>query len=422
MTLFVFGINHNTAPIQVREKVAFAPEATPQALMRLVSDTPLQEAAILSTCNRTEVYGFMPATDNGADPEQIVANWLAQFHALDIEDVQQHSYCRHIDEAARHMMRVACGLDSLVLGEPQILGQLKSSYSVAQQYDTVSSHLNRLFHQSFNTAKQVRTQTAIGESPVSVAFAAVSLARQIFSDFSQQTALLIGAGETIELVAKHLRESGVKQLMVANRTLERAEQLAMEFGAKAMLLSDIPEQLHNADIVISSTASQLPILGKGVVESALKQRKHRLMFMVDIAVPRDIEAEVDDLDDVYLYTVDDLKDVIEEGRRSRQEAARAAEEIIDGGVVEFLQKEKALDAVGTIREFRSKMETIRDTELAKAMANLEKGQDPEQVLQRLARDLSNKMMHGPTIYLKQANIEDQEQGAQTVQDIYELNK
>ena len=255
-----------------------------------------------------------------------------------------------------------------------------------------------------------------------MAFAAVSLARQIFSDFSQQTALLIGAGETIELVAKHLRESGVKQLMVANRTLERAEQLAMEFGAKAMLLSDIPEQLHNADIVISSTASQLPILGKGVVESALKQRKHRLMFMVDIAVPRDIEAEVDDLDDVYLYTVDDLKDVIEEGRRSRQEAARAAEEIIDGGVVEFLQKEKALDAVGTIREFRSKMETIRDTELAKAMANLEKGQDPEQVLQRLARDLSNKMMHGPTIYLKQASIEEQEQGAQTVQDIYELNK
>ena len=422
MTLFVFGINHNTAPVQVREKVAFAPEVTPQALVRLVSETPLQEAAILSTCNRTEIYGYMPLSEKFASPEMAVASWLAEFHAIDIVDVQQHSYCRHADEAARHMMRVACGLDSLVLGEPQILGQLKSSYSVAQEYATVSSHLNRLFHQSFSTAKQVRTQTAIGESPVSVAFAAVSMARQIFSDFSEQKALLIGAGETIELVAKHLREAGVKKLMVANRTLERAEKLAAEFDAKALLLSDIPEQLHTADIVISSTASQLPILGKGVVESALKRRKRRLMFMVDIAVPRDIEAEVDDLDDVYLYTVDDLKDVIEEGKRSRQEAARAAEEIIDLGVVEFLQKEKALDAVGTIREFRSKMEAIRDGELEKALVNLEKGQDVEQVLQRLARDLSNKMMHGPTLYLKQASIEDKEHGVQTVQDIYELNK
>ena len=293
---------------------------------------------------------------------------------------------------------------------------------MAQEYATVSSHLNRLFHQAFTTAKQVRTQTAIGESPVSVAFAAVTMARQIFADFSQQTALLIGAGETIELVARHLREAGVKHLMVANRTLERAENLAAEFNAKAMLLSDIPDHLAEADIVISSTASQLPILGKGVVESALKQRKHRLMFMVDIAVPRDIEAEVDELDDVYLYTVDDLKGVIEEGMRSRQDAAQAAEEIIDHGIDAFLQKEKALDAVSTIREFRSKMESIRNAELDKALASLEKGQPVEQVMQRLARDLSNKMMHGPTIYLKQASIEDKEHGLQAVQDIYELNK
>jgi glutamyl-tRNA reductase len=423
MTLFVFGINHNTAPVRVREQVAFAPEATPQALQRLLAETPLQEAAILSTCNRTEIYGYMPIEQNAEhETGEAVATWMADFHAINVADVQQHSYCRSHDAAARHMMRVASGLDSLVLGEPQILGQLKSSYSVAQEYATVSSHLNRLFHQSFTTAKQVRTQTAIGESPVSVAFAAVAMARQIFADFSQQKALLIGAGETIELVARHLREAGVKQLMVANRTLERAENLAAEFDAKAMLLSDIPEHLAQADIVISSTASQLPILGKGVVESALKQRKHRLMFMVDIAVPRDIEAEVDELDDVYLYTVDDLKHVIEEGKRSRQEAAQAAEKIIDQGIEEFLVKEKALDAVGTIREFRNKMETIRDSELEKALANLEKGQSAEQVLQRLARDLSNKMMHGPTIYLKKASVEDKEHGLQAVQDIYELNK
>lgn len=421
MSLFVFGINHNTAPVRVREQVAFAPEATPQALQRMVAETALQEVAILSTCNRTEIYAYMPL-ENDQDAGREVANWVAGFHSLEVSEVQQHSYCHYHDDAARHMMRVASGLDSLVLGEPQILGQLKSSYSVAQEFDTVSSHLNRVFHQAFNTAKQVRTQTAIGESPVSVAFAAVSMARQIFADFSVQKALLIGAGETIELVARHLREAGVQQLMVANRTLERAENLAAEFDAKAMLLSEIPEHLHEADIVISSTASQLPILGKGVVESALKQRKHRLMFMVDIAVPRDIEAEVDELDDVYLYTVDDLKDVIEEGKRSRQEAAEAAEKIIDVGIAEFLEKEKALDAVGTIREFRSKMEAIRDGELEKALANLQKGQDAEAVLQRLARDLSNKMMHGPTIYLKKASVEEKEHGLQAVQDIYELNK
>lgn len=423
MTLFVFGINHNTAPVKVRERVAFAPESTPLALQRLLAETPLQEVSILSTCNRTEIYGYMATGENDSgEPNEVMAAWLADYHAIDVADVEQHSYCRSHDAAARHMMRVASGLDSLVLGEPQILGQLKSSYSVAQEYATVSSHLNRLFHQAFTTAKQVRTQTAIGESPVSVAFAAVTMARQIFADFSQQTALLIGAGETIELVARHLREAGVKHLMVANRTLERAENLAAEFNAKAMLLSDIPDHLAEADIVISSTASQLPILGKGVVESALKQRKHRLMFMVDIAVPRDIEAEVDELDDVYLYTVDDLKGVIEEGMRSRQGAAQAAEEFIDHGIDAFLQKEKALDAVSTIREFRSKMESIRNAELDKALASLEKGQPVEQVMQRLARDLSNKMMHGPTIYLKQASIEDKEHGLQAVQDIYELNK
>ncbi len=425
MTLFVFGINHHTAPVHIREQVAFAPETTPRALQLLLQETPLQEVAILSTCNRTEIYGHFAATK---DPlaEDIIAKtlstWMVAHHPLPSTQLSDFSYCYTAMDAAKHMMRVASGLDSLVLGEPQILGQLKSSFAVAKEYNTLSSHLYRLFQYAFTIAKQVRTQTAIGENPVSVAYAAVTMARQIFTNFSEQTALLIGAGETIELAAKHLQDAGIKKLLVANRTLNRAEKLATEYNAQALLLSDIPDVLHKADVVISSTASQLPILGKGMVERALKQRKHRLMYMVDIAVPRDIEPQVGTLDDVYLYSVDDLKEVIDQGMQSRQQAAVAAEVIIEQGLVEFAQKEKALDAVDIIRTYRQKMETIRDQELARAYANLHKGQDAHEVLQRLARDLSIKMMHGPTVYFKKASVEAQEQSLQIVQDMFELKK
>ena len=282
-------------------------------------------------------------------------------------------------------MRVASGLDSMVLGEPQILGQLKSSFSVARQEKTATSHLIRMFQSAFNMAKYVRTHTAIGENPVSVAFAAVAMARQIFARLEDQTALLIGAGETIELVARHLHDAGIKQIIVANRTLARAEELAHEFNAQAVLLADIPDYLAVADIVISSTASQLPILGKGAVERALKQRKHQLMFMVDIAVPRDIEAEVSELDDVYLYTVDDLKDVIDEGMRSRREAAKVAEVMIEEGLVT-------------------------------------KGEEPQLVMQRLARGLTNKMMHAPTVQLKKASALGDDQSLALLQTMFDLNK
>jgi glutamyl-tRNA reductase len=423
MTLFVFGINHTTAPVDVREKLAFAPEITASALQQLVSQTAVSEAAILSTCNRTEVYGRLPVgAVHLGDPQLVVAQWLADFHQVELDQVQHHSYFQQADQAVKHMMRVASGLDSMVLGEPQILGQLKSSFSLARQEKTATSHLIRMFQSAFNMAKYVRTHTAIGENPVSVAFAAVTMARQIFARLEDQTALLIGAGETIELVARHLYDAGVKQIVVANRTLARAEDLALEFNAQAVLLSDIPDHLAAADIVISSTASQLPILGKGAVERALKQRKHKLMFMVDIAVPRDIEVEVGELDDVYLFTVDDLKDVIDEGMRSRQEAAKAAEVMIEEGLVTYLESERSLDAVSSIRDYRQNMEALRDEELGRAMAKLAKGEDPEIVMQRLARDLANKMMHAPTVQLKKASALGDDQSLALLQAMFDLNK
>ena len=423
MTLFVFGINHTTAPVDVREKLAFAPEITAPALQQLVSQTNISEASILSTCNRTEVYGRL--TTDGAqvdEPHLMIAQWLSDFHHVALDQVQHHSYFKEADQAVKHMMRVASGLDSMVLGEPQILGQLKSSFSVARQEKTATSHLIRMFQSAFNMAKYVRTHTAIGENPVSVAFAAVSMARQIFARLEDQTALLIGAGNTIELVARHLSDAGVKKIIVANRTLARAQELAHEFNAQAVLLADIPDHLASADIVISSTASQLPILGKGAVERALKLRKHKLMFMVDIAVPRDIEAEVGELDDVYLYTVDDLKDVIDEGMRSRQEAAKAAELMIEQGLVTYLEYERSLDAVGTIRDYRQRMEAVRDDELERAMVLLSKGEDPQLVMQRLARGLTNKMMHAPTVQLKKASALGDDKSLALLQTMFDLNK
>ena len=423
MTLFVFGINHTTAPVDVREKLAFAPEITATALHQLVAQSAVSEAAILSTCNRTEVYGSlsmdaMPVEDH----HQVIAQWLSEFHQVPLHQVENHSYFQQAGQAVKHMMRVASGLDSMVLGEPQILGQLKSSFSVARQEKTATSHLIRMFQSAFNMAKYVRTHTAIGENPVSVAYAAVAMARQIFARLEDQTALLIGAGETIELVARHLHDAGLKKIIVANRTLARAQELAHEFNAQAVLLADIPDHLAEADIVITSTASQLPILGKGAVERALRQRKHQLMFMVDIAVPRDIETEVGDLDDVYLYTVDDLKDVIDEGVRSRQEAAKVAEVMIEDGLATFLEVERSLDAVGSIRDYRQRMEALRDIELERAMALLAKGEEPHLVMQRLARGLTNKMMHAPTVQIKKASALGDQESLGLLQTMFDLNK
>ncbi|MDI3323823.1 glutamyl-tRNA reductase [Pontibacterium granulatum] len=417
MALLALGINHKTAPVSVRERVAFTPEQLTDALSDARVSASLKEVAILSTCNRTELY-----CTTELEGTRALLEWLGRFHDLDPDQLQQCSYAHWGEDAARHMMRVASGLDSLVLGEPQILGQLKSSFALSQDEGHVGAELGRLFQQTFSVAKQVRTDTAIGENPVSVAYAAVSLAQHIFSDLSSSRALLIGAGETIELVARHLAQAGVQDITVANRTLNRALSLAEEFNGKAILLGDIPGALSDADIVIASTASQLPILGKGAVEAALKKRKHEPIFMVDIAVPRDIEPQVADLDDVYLYTVDDLKEVIEENQRSREHAAREAEEIIEAGAHEFMRQLRSLLAVDTLTALRSQAEQTRDQELEKAMRQLRNGKDAEEVLTQLARGLTNKMLHQPTIQMRKASAEGRTEVLSMVQELYQLSE
>ncbi|MDX1692114.1 MAG: glutamyl-tRNA reductase [Ketobacteraceae bacterium] len=397
MVLLAFGINHRTAPVDVREKVAFAPDCVADALREARREANLSEVAILSTCNRTEVYGACDRKDS-----QRLVDWIGRYHHLQQGMLRESAYEFWDQRAVMHMMRVASGLDSMVLGEPQILGQLKTAFQVAREADTLGPLLGRMFQHSFSVAKRVRTDTGIGTNPVSVAYAAVSLARHIFSDLSKNSALLIGAGETVELVARHLHEQGVKDIVVANRTLARANSLAEMFSGRAITLSEIPDMLHRADIVISSTASQLPILGKGAVEHALKKRRHKPMFMMDIAVPRDIEEEVSELADVYLYTVDDLQQVVDENRKQRERAATTAESIVSEESQLFMEGLRGLDAVETIRAFREMMETHRETELAKAVQAVARGEDPGEVMQRMSRALTNKMLHAPTIQLKKA--------------------
>ena len=415
MAFIALGINHKTASVAVRERVAFSPEQLVEALRQLCRVVGSREAAILSTCNRSELYLEV----EHAQPHAVL-EWLAQFHQVPVEDLQACAYVHQDDQAVQHMMRVACGLDSLVLGEPQILGQIKSAYAVAREAGTLGPILGRLFQATFSTAKTVRTDTAIGENPVSVAFAAVSLAKQIFTDMSRSQALLVGAGETITLVARHLFEQGVKKIVVANRTLERATALASEFGAQAILLSDIPDALVNSDIVISSTASQLPILGKGAVERALKLRKHKPIFMVDIAVPRDIEPQVGELDDVYLYSVDDLHEVVTENLKSRQGAAKAAEELVVRGTSDFMQRMRELEAVDVLRAYRQQGERLRDEELARAQRALANGASPEDALAALARGLTNKLLHAPSVQLKRLSADGRCEALAVAQELFGL--
>lgn len=398
MPLLALGINHRTAPVDIRERVVFSPERMTEALHDLNAQPSVSEAAILSTCNRTEIYCELSHAD--ADP---VIQWLGRYHDFDLHDIAPYIY-RHPDlDAVRHMLRVASGLDSMVLGEPQILGQMKEAYREADKAGTLGGMLTKLFQHTFSVAKQIRTDTEIGSSPVSVAFAAVSLARQIFDDLSRQTALLIGAGETIELVARHLHEKGLGKMIIANRTAERAHALASEFGGYAIALNEIGDHLPEADIIISSTASPLPILGKGAVESALRQRKHRPMFMVDLAVPRDIEPEVGQLDDVYLYMVDDLREIIDENLASRKEAAQQAEEIIDSQSSQFISWMHSLEAVDTIRAYRNGAEKTSRQLLEHAQRRLAAGAPAEEALAWLARNLTNKLIHTPTVQLRQAD-------------------
>jgi len=417
MSLFVLGLNHTTAPVDIRERVTFGPDIIVGALRGLTSQPGITEGIILSTCNRTEVYCHAPS----ADPDSL-SHWLAEFHGLQTSDISPYTYLYQEQQAIGHLLRVASGLNSLVLGEPQILGQVKSAWQTAGEVGTVGKILARLFQHCFTTAKQVRTDTAIGDSPVSVAFAAVSLSKQIFSDLSKQTALLIGAGETIELTARHLKQQEIGRIIVANRTVSRAHELAEQFNGYAISLTEIPSHLPEADIVISSTASPVPVLGKGTVESALKQRRHRPMFMVDIAVPRDIEAEVKDLSDVYLYTVDDLQEVIQENLKSRQEAAEQAGEIIDLKVDEFMSWLRSLDAVNLIQNYREQAQSCRDEILAKAQRMIENGKPPNEALDYLANTLTNRLLHGPSTQLREASSSGQNELLAAANTLFQLGQ
>jgi len=405
MNLIALGINHNSAGVEVRERVAFAPEQVAEALEDACEQAGLDEVVILSTCNRTELYAMVPDNCSLSDKSVRLIEWMANYHHLSSQELLRAAYHYQAGAALQHMVKVASGLDSMVLGEPQILGQLKSAYAVALEAGTIGGDLDRLFQRVFAIAKKVRTDTAIGENPVSVAYAAVDLAGHIFSDLSRCDALLVGAGETVELVARHLVEAGVRRIVIANRTLGRARELAQKFGAEAVLLADIPEHLLHSDIVITSTASQLPILGKGAVEQAIKARKHRPILMVDIAVPRDIEPQVAELPDIYLYTVDDLREIVEQNLRSRQSEARKADLLIDEGVAQVLEEVRSLAAVDTVRQYREMAEGIREQEVQRALRGLARGEDPQQIVAQLARAITNKLIHAPTAGLKRASAE-----------------
>lgn len=434
MALLLVGINHNTANIALREKVAFPPEIVEDALRQVHGLGAVAEVVIVSTCNRTEVYLEYRVSADGSDDEagiaedqalvdrqRVIVSWLAEFHQMSEQELLDCSYSYDGEDVVRHLMKVACGLDSMVLGEPQILGQIKSAYAVSKDLKVVDSNLGRAFQEAFSIAKEVRTDTAIGENPVSVAFAAVMLAERIFSDLASLRVLLIGAGRTIELVTRHLVDKGVHEIVVANRTLDHALEVAHRFDAHGVLLSDIPEQLVNADIVVSSTNSQLPLLGKGAVERALKQRKHKPMLLIDLAVPRDIEAEVGEVADAYLYCVDDISEVIEDSVNSRAEAAAQAESIIERGVKEYLKRIRSLNAVATLRAFREKADSIREQELQRAIKALEKGESVESVLGNLARSITNKLTHAPSVQLKKASAEGRDELLQLTQELYGLN-
>ncbi len=397
MSLIALGINHRTAPVELREKVSIGAERIAEALRGLIALPMVREAAILSTCNRTELYCGMQ--DESLD---LLAEWLGQFHQLDPARIRPHLYSHPNADAVRHMLRVAGGLDSMILGEPQILGQMKAAYQAAADAGTLNTSLSRLFQHTFSVAKQIRTDTAIGESPVSVAFAAVSLAKQIFGDFSKQTALLIGAGDTIELTARHLSDQKLGRMVIANRTQETAHRLAVGFGGYGIGLDEIPAHLAEADIIVTATASSTALITPAMVKTALKARKHRPVFMVDIAVPRNIDPAISAFEDVYLYTVDDLQEVITENLRSRQDAALQAEEIIDIQVERFMAWMRGQDAVAAIRDYRLQAEQEREQVMKKAAQMLAAGKDPQRVLEFVAHTLTNKLTHGPSVQIRQA--------------------
>lgn len=414
MQLFAFGVNHHTAPLSVREQVTFHAGSLHHALHDLVHHEAVREAAIISTCNRTEVYCNTPEPSRAID-------WLARFHHLKSQALEPFLYTLPREQAVTHAFRVASGLDSMVLGEPQILGQMKEAVKSAESAGTLGTVLHKLFQSTFSVAKEVRTRTDIGANSVSMAAAAVKVAERIFPSIDGQRVLFIGAGEMIELCAAHFAARQPRTKTFANRTVERGEELAARYSGRAITLNELPEHISQHDIVVSCTASQLPILGKGMIERAIKARRHRPMLMIDLAVPRDIEAEVADLDDVFLYSVDDLGKIVQEGLDTRQASVAQAEAIITANVHDFMHWLESRALVPTIRALRDNAERMRQIELERAARLLARGDDPQKVLEQLSLSLTNKFLHAPTHALNAAQAKDREALVAALVRLYQVD-
>lgn len=414
MQLFAFGMNHHTAPLAVREQVTFHAENLEAALRDLVARESVREAAIISTCNRTEVYC------NTHEPIHAI-DWLARFHHLKAPVLEPFLYTLPRERAVTHAFRVASGLDSMVIGEPQILGQMKDAVKSAEHAGTLGTVLHKLFQSTFSVAKEVRTQTDIGASSVSMAAAAIKVAERIYPSIAEQKILFVGAGEMIELCSTHFAAKQPREMTFANRSIERGEQLASRFQGCVITLNDLPEQLALHDIVVTCTASTLPILGKGMIERALKARRHRPILMIDLAVPRDVEAEVAELDDVFLYSVDDLGKIVQEGLDTRHAAVAQAEAIINANVHAFMHWLENRELVPTIRALRDQVERMRRHELERAARMLAKGDDPEKVLEQLSHSLTNKFLHAPTHALNSAQAKERDVLVAALTRLYEIN-
>ena len=413
MALYTLGLNHQTAPLDVRERVAFSPDAIGHALRDLLARPKVKEAAILSTCNRTEVYV------HGTEPQPVVT-WLEEFHHVPRDALAPYVYTLPRERAVSHAFRVASGLDSMVLGEPQILGQMKQAVRHAEAAGALGLVLNRLFQRTFAVAKDVRTQTDIGSASISMAAASVKLAERIFPSIAEQRLLFIGAGEMIELTATHFAAKEPKSITIANRTLERGRQLAERFGAAAITLNEMPDALPQYDIIVTCTASTLPILGKGLLERVVKARRHSPIFIVDLAVPRDVEREVAELDDVFLYTVDDLSNIVRDNLQIRKEAVVQAEQMIATQTEIFLRWLEGRAVVPTITAIHGHHEELRAAEPERAKRLLQNGTPPEQVLEALSRGLTNKFLHAPTQALNQAGEAERLELVALFQRIYQL--
>ncbi|WP_417067604.1 glutamyl-tRNA reductase [Niveibacterium terrae] len=415
MTLFALGINHHLAPVALRERVAFPPERMIEALDSLVQTRQVSEVVILSTCNRTELYG-------ATEVPEALADWLAEWHGIDLPEISAQMFSLSGADAVRHVFRVASGLDSMVLGETQILGQMKQAVRQAEEAGTLGAQLHKLFQKTFSVAKEVRTRTSVGAHTVSMAAAAVELSERIFATVREQNVLFVGAGQMIERAAAHFAACAPARLTVSNRSLERAQALAQNYGGDALALERLPDALGTYDIVVTSTASPEPVIGLAMVERALKARRYRPVVMVDLGVPRDIASEVSTLDDVYLYTVDEIGQVVDAGVEARQKARGDADAIIAGRVDEFLHWVEARSAVPAIRALRDQAETLRQAEMERAQQKLRNGEAPELVLEALSRGLTNKLLHAPLRYLNEADTGQIRSASELVRKLFNIDR